>query len=911
MREITYDDGETTIGTFEVSPDEQSADADADERADVDSSDPDEGKADFGMWHLVALALAAGGGVYAWKRWGKHLLAGSPETPALPVFERSTGPAPDLPEPWKLYQYARPEILGWPAGTMIAYPPVIVDGRKNPQSAAERDHWLQREPIRRAAEEKAKQLGIGVNDLRIQGPGTIGLTSEERAAWLAAAEVLQLPIDTMISVANSESLLSRYALNPLPAAGLFQLTLGAKLPGFDTKDKIREVAESWDTVRQVREIGIPLWKPYAGAGAKATPGWLYRRNFLPADANRPDDFRIGDETAGDNWRTKVYLANPGFDPTFSLGPYSEGKERGKDARRGWFTNADVDRVIGSKVKKSAGRRVAVDGTIVEPGAPAPAPGAKPKDDPKKSEPAPPARAGESVIVWTGPISAMQAKPAVPPGWRLANITCTGDGAPTCADIAERWTANDRKLPGLMKAAKVRDGEALYLGAFSAGGQIVKRALKNAEDRARVRGVLLSDATYTATWGNAKKAKLGPMDEGFLLFAIDAVRDGRPMLATVSSNPNKDMPSGAQTLRALKDELERRGVLFDDAQSDPLWLTLEREPIASWRANNVLLADFGDRYKHAEHAEEIAPAVWPLLARRDAPTQESTARLREEKPAPSPTKPAPADKPSPVKPSAVHAARVLDTAEPTSSPAAGGRLPDSTPIHGLMLEAVEKGQDEEPEWTEIPYGDLVVTVGKHVLRAKLPGGELLRLPVSYRDQVEIAKRKGWVLPTPDLAKAIWQASNKIDPVLLGDWSTPDKVKESSKAQGLLSNVRKHDAGIEREIAELVASGDFDPNKPTAPEGKDWVLWFRNGVRALGAGKGFGAQTYGQFKKDGKPIQPLGDHHEPSAHNDKHRDQTQTKRPIKRMAKRGATGEPVDLLEYWRGKVGDDRLLDALR
>lgn len=219
------------------------------------------------------------------------------------------------------------------------------------------------------------------------------------------------------------------------------------------------------------------------------------------------------------------------------------------------------------------------------------------------------------VIWFGPVASWQVKGATVRDVKPQFVTCTGDGSdgrPTCAARAEAWKdASGRRLPGLFKWLNIKPGEVtqLYLGAFSAGGQSIKRIALHATDRAMLTGVLLSDGTYTTEWLDQKKGIAKPI-EGFLRYAVDCISDGRLFLATASSTPNKNYPSGAQSLDGIRRGIESElRCTLDDAMADPIWKGL-KPPVRAWRKRNVIFADFGAAYKHNEHATRLAPILWP-------------------------------------------------------------------------------------------------------------------------------------------------------------------------------------------------------------------------------------------------------------------------------------------------------------
>lgn len=234
---------------------------------------------------------------------------------------------------------------------------------------------------------------------------------------------------------------------------------------------------------------------------------------------------------------------------------------------------------------------------------------------------------KKAVVWMGPVGTRDVSGATVPDAVVKFISCTGDGKPSCGDIAESWTdGKGQKIPGLLQEVKLPSGTKLWstaeagddttelwLGAFSAGGHIVKRVLNNDADRARVHAVLLADATYVASWKD-EKARVPDIIEGFVKLGVDAERDGRLFVATASSSPNKTHPTGAETLAALRKEIEARvGRPFEDvtASAATLFPGL-KAPVSVHRMNRVVFADFGGQYAHAEHATIVAPVVWATV-----------------------------------------------------------------------------------------------------------------------------------------------------------------------------------------------------------------------------------------------------------------------------------------------------------
>lgn len=230
-------------------------------------------------------------------------------------------------------------------------------------------------------------------------------------------------------------------------------------------------------------------------------------------------------------------------------------------------------------------------------------------------------------VWAGPVNAQQVKGAEIPGAMLHFIPCTGDGKPTCGDLAAGWkNADGRILPGLLAHLKMPSplpaGDELWAGAFSAGGQVWKRVMLDASDRAEITGALMADGGYEAGWADEKN-KIAPFVESFVLYALDAIADGRVFVWTASNtanvstlHPGTVYPAGDQVQDATRAEIERRsGLTFEDVtdrQELWPWGAHLRAPAHVWRLRNVIFADYGGAYKHPEHATMIAPEVWQSI-----------------------------------------------------------------------------------------------------------------------------------------------------------------------------------------------------------------------------------------------------------------------------------------------------------
>lgn len=188
-------------------------------------------------------------------------------------------------------------------------------------------------------------------------------TPDDRRALLEAQTAVGLDpkIGGLLAVIDHESGGKPDALNPLPAAGLIQLTRGANLPGFTTTPAVRAVA-TWTPARQLRDVVLPFYRRMFPSGAGSSQGGvaLLRKNFLPAVAGEADSFvlAVNPGSTGPNGETSnstvsglsrgaIYKSNYGFDPGAKManGTISGG--------RGYFTWADADKQAAASVARGA------------------------------------------------------------------------------------------------------------------------------------------------------------------------------------------------------------------------------------------------------------------------------------------------------------------------------------------------------------------------------------------------------------------------------------------------------------------------------------------------------------------------------------------------------------------------------
>jgi len=203
------------------------------------------------------------------------------------------------------------------------------------------------------------------------------------------------------------------------------------------------------------------------------------------------------------------------------------------------------------------------------------------------------------------VSAAQSNGAELPGVRTVHRPCTGDGSPSCGQIAESWRGPDgRRLPALRKALGLPEAGRIFLAGFSAGGHLIWRILQDPRDRDEVAGVYLADGTYTTEWKDERARVAAPMAP-YVDFGRFVMGDpSRLFIATASAAPNKNHPTGAETLTAIADALS--------LPSAPLTSGLPPARRAWGAGANLRFFDYGNTFSHAQQVTALAQKVWPIL-----------------------------------------------------------------------------------------------------------------------------------------------------------------------------------------------------------------------------------------------------------------------------------------------------------
>jgi len=214
--------------------------------------------------------------------------------------------------------------------------------------------------------------------------------------------------------------------------------------------------------------------------------------------------------------------------------------------------------------------------------------------------------GAEAALWMGPVNLQQVAGATIPGAPALSVTCTGDGSPSCAALAESWAdASGRRLPALLKSKGFPEDTTLAAAAFSAGGSILKRLCLSPADRAQLRVVHSADASYEAVAGQR------PFVEGYVRYALEALTDpSKLFVATASAGANKNFGSGIEIITSTRKEIERRaGQQF---QLGGVLPGVTPQPAALWRlGERIWIAEYPD-ISHGQQATLLAPQIWQGL-----------------------------------------------------------------------------------------------------------------------------------------------------------------------------------------------------------------------------------------------------------------------------------------------------------
>jgi hypothetical protein len=224
-----------------------------------------------------------------------------------------------------------------------------------------------------------------------------------------------------------------------------------------------------------------------------------------------------------------------------------------------------------------------------------------------------------VVLWIGPVSSSQVRAATIPDadqFIVIGGGCpAGGGDPSCqgstyfSNLAEKYFDGQRYLPKLLKAKGLDPNNVeLYIGSFSAGHGAVKKFCMDPADRAIIQTVALADSTY-CSWPN----KVPQFSEGYVRMCVDAVTKPQLFVATssASQDPAGNTPAGDMCMMAIKAEVEKRtGLQFAESTHWPT--SIVPQPVKVYQLGNCILADYGSKLQHPQHATLLAPQVWSDL-----------------------------------------------------------------------------------------------------------------------------------------------------------------------------------------------------------------------------------------------------------------------------------------------------------
>lgn len=217
-----------------------------------------------------------------------------------------------------------------------------------------------------------------------------------------------------------------------------------------------------------------------------------------------------------------------------------------------------------------------------------------------------------LVVWTGPVNLQQAAGATVEGAVAKAFPCTGDQAPLCSTFS--WSLKDaqaRRLPALVKKCGLDISSVgdIFLGAFSAGGGVLRDIFSSPEDRRRLRYVHNADATYSS-WNVTRTSPI--INDWVIQWGAEvAMGDGSQLwTATASPSPNFDNPTGVETLREIRHQIElRTGMNFEKLTS---FYGIDPAPENAYKLGNVIFAEYplAPLYHggHAAHAAKIWQAI---------------------------------------------------------------------------------------------------------------------------------------------------------------------------------------------------------------------------------------------------------------------------------------------------------------
>lgn len=211
-------------------------------------------------------------------------------------------------------------------------------------------------------------------------------------------------------------------------------------------------------------------------------------------------------------------------------------------------------------------------------------------------------------IWFGPVSIDQVRNACIPGSTLKVVQVTNKA--TAQPLLDKWRNSEGSyVPGLLQDLGITLGseDALFVGSFSAGHNIVKQITKSPLDRSFIRGLVLVDSEQSAWADEATRTAAIPL--GYKAFAQDAIVD--PNKLFVASSGNTTGPGFAQstdTINTMWAALESEGYR---ASNGSQWVPpgFSPPPVSVRSFNNFITLEYLNTISHEDHVRKLAAPLW--------------------------------------------------------------------------------------------------------------------------------------------------------------------------------------------------------------------------------------------------------------------------------------------------------------
>lgn len=212
-----------------------------------------------------------------------------------------------------------------------------------------------------------------------------------------------------------------------------------------------------------------------------------------------------------------------------------------------------------------------------------------------------------VVLWFGPIGPDEVAGAGIPGVKSSFWWCHGSKVPWCPQMGQELQNGSLSV---QRTTGVSPLDHIYIGAYSAGGSVVKRMLMRDEYLDKTIAVHLADATYTSGWVDAKE-RLPVVEEGFMRYALDVASSGgsKLLVATASPIPNGQWASGHENLRAMAAAIEKETGRAFVKRSD--FFGVVPLPTEVLQLGNIVFALYPEPGLGHRH-QKLAKQVWEKI-----------------------------------------------------------------------------------------------------------------------------------------------------------------------------------------------------------------------------------------------------------------------------------------------------------